>query len=69
MERKGNYLVSGNIVRVFAEGDINIINGLPLGTYIVKKDPATGEMFLKKTVDLEVSKKFMEICPRKLTEF
>lgn len=66
MERKGNYLVSGNIVRVFAEGDINIINGLPLGTYIVKKNPDTGEMFLKKTVDLEVSKKVYGNMPQKV---
>lgn len=66
MATKGNYLVNGNIVKVFSEGDVDIISKLPLGTYMVKRNPTTGEMYLKRTYDLSVEKKIYGNMPSRV---
>lgn len=43
-----NYIVNNNSVRIFGDDEINIQPKLPLGTYLVKSQSMTGELYLEK---------------------
>lgn len=43
-----NYIINNNIVRIFGEDEINIKPEIPLGTYLVKENELTGELFFRK---------------------
>lgn len=48
-----NYIVNNNNVRIFGDEEVNIQPNLPLGTYLVKENPMTGELYLEKQLILQ----------------
>lgn len=57
-----NYIVNNNSVRIFGDDEINIQPKLPLGTYLVKSQPMTGELYLEKTVNFSKPKRIYGEC-------
>ena len=57
-----NYIVNNNNVRIFGDEEVNIQPNLPLGTYLVKENPMTGELYLEKTVNFTKPAKIYGDC-------
>lgn len=57
-----NYIINNNIVRIFGEDEINIKPEIPLGTYLVKENELTGELFLERTADFVKPEKIYGEC-------
>lgn len=58
-----HYTRSGTAFRVTKQGDLDITNKLPAGTFIIKSDPF-GNLFLDKIEDFELPRKLYGDCTR-----
>ena len=53
----GNYIIDGIRINVIPDGAINIVNTIPTGTYFVKEDSQSKEIFLERTNDFKPASK------------